>query len=87
MLQINTEEVKTKHDGVGKVIHLEMCKKFKLDHTNKWYIHNPASILENDAHKFLWDFDIQTDCQISGRRPDLVIINNNNKKRREHAKM
>ena len=62
----------------------EMCKKFKFDHTNKWYMHNPASVLENDTHKLLWDFDIQTDHQISARRPDLIIIN---KKKREFAKL
>ena len=55
-----------------------MWKKFKFDHTNKWYMHSPASVLENDTHKLLWDFDIQTDHLISARRPDLIIINNNN---------
>ena len=29
---------KPRHDSVGKVIHWEMYKKFKFDHTNKWYI-------------------------------------------------
>ena len=57
------------------MIHWEMCKKFKFDHTNKWYMHNPASVLENDTHKLLWDFDIQTDHLIPTRRPDLIIIN------------
>ena len=33
---------KTKHDWMGKVIHWGMCNKFKLDHTNKWYMHSPA---------------------------------------------
>ena len=28
-------------------------------------MHNPASPLENDTHKFLWDFDIHTDQLIS----------------------
>ncbi len=60
------------HDCVGKVIHWEMCKKF--DHTNKWYMHNSAPVLEKDTHKLLWDFDIQTDLLISARRPDLIII-------------
>ena len=22
-----------------------------IDHTNKWYLHNPTSVLENDTHK------------------------------------
>ena len=52
------KEYKTRHAWVGKVIHWEMCKKFKYDHTDKWYMHNPASVLENDTHKILWDFDI-----------------------------
>ena len=71
------KEYKTRHDWVGKVIHWEMCKTFKFDPTNKWYMHNPASVLENDTHKHLWDFDIHTDHLISARRPDLIIINNN----------
>ena len=57
-----------------------MCKKFKFDHTYKWYTHNPASVVENDTPKLLWDFDIQTDHQISARRPDLIINKKTNKK-------
>ena len=74
------KEYKTRDDWVGKGIHWEMCKKFKFDHTNKWYMHNPASVRENDKHKLLWDFDTQTDHLISAKRPDLIIINNKKKK-------
>ena len=42
-------------------------------------MHNPESVLENETHKLLWDFDIQTDHLISARRPDLVIINKKNR--------
>ena len=52
-----------------------MCKKFKFDHTNKWYLYNPAPVQENDTHKLLWDFDGQTDHVISTRTPNLRIIN------------
>ena len=31
------KEHETKNDWVGKVIHWKMCKKFKFEHTNKWY--------------------------------------------------
>ena len=51
-----------------------MYKKFKFDHTNKWYMHNPASVLDNYTDKLLWDFDIQTDHVILARRQDLIII-------------
>ena len=56
-----------------KVIHREMCKNFKFDHTNKCYLHNPAPVLENDTHKLPWD--LQTELLISARRPELIIIN------------
>ena len=52
-----------------------MSKQLKFDHTNKWYMHNPAPVLENDAHELLWDFNIQTDHVIPARRPNLIIIN------------
>ena len=73
-------EYKARHDWVGKVIHWEICKKFEFDHTNKWYMHNPAPVLENDTHKLLWDFNIQTDHLIPTRRPDLIIINKKKKR-------
>ena len=34
---------------------------------NEWYKHNPESVLENEMHTFLWDFEIQTDPLISTR--------------------
>ena len=36
-------------------------------------MHNPASVMANEAHKIPGDFDIQTDHLISARRPDLII--------------
>ena len=36
---------------------------------------NPESVLENERHRLLWDFEIQTNHLISARRPDLIIIN------------
>ena len=43
-------------------------------------MHNLASVLENDTHKLLWDFDIQTDHLISARRSELIIINKKKKR-------
>ena len=48
----------------------ELCKKLKFDHTNKWHMHNPESVLENETHKLLRGFEIQTDHLISARRTD-----------------
>ena len=69
------KEYKTRHNWVSKLTHLELCKEFIFDHTNKWYLHNPESVLENRTHKLLWDFEKQTDHLISARWSDLIIIN------------
>ena len=44
-------------------------------------MHNAAPVRENDSHKLLWDFNIQTDHLIPARRPDLIIINQKKRKR------
>ena len=59
--KLTLKEYKTRHDCVGKVIHWEMCKNFKFDHTNKWYLHNPAAVVENDTRELLCDFGGQKD--------------------------
>ena len=40
------------------------------------------STLENKTRKILWIFEIETDLQISAKRPDLVIVNKKKKKKR-----
>ena len=43
-------------------------------------MHKLKSVLENETHKILWEFVVQTYQLISARRPDLVIINTGKKK-------
>ena len=50
--------------------------KLKFNHTNKWYMHNLESVLENKKDKILWDFEIKIDHQIFIRWPDLVRVKN-----------
>ena len=65
-----------------KVIHRELCKKFKFDHTNKWYMHNPESVLGNETHKILWDCEMRTGHLIWARRLDLGIFYKKKKKKK-----
>ena len=77
--KLTQKEYKTRHDWVGKVIHWEMCKKFKFDHTNKWYMLNWASVLENVTHKLLWVFDIHRSSNLDQKTRPY-----NNKKKKEN---
>ena len=39
------KEYEARHEWVGKVIHWEMCKKFKFDHANNWYMQNTETVI------------------------------------------
>ena len=80
------DKYKTRHDWVSKVIYRELCKKFKFDHMIKWYVYNPESLVENEMHKLLWDFEIQTDSLISSKQSVLIIINKKRKKKKKKEK-
>ena len=74
MQQIKAKKYETRHDWVGKVIHRELCKKFKFDHINKWFM-NAESVLENEMQKLLKNFEIPMDHLILTRQQDLEIVN------------
>ena len=77
------KKYKTKYAWVGKVIHWELCKILKFDHTTKWYRHKPESVLENETHKIHGDFEIQVAHLVSVRRPDLVIMTQKTKQNKK----
>ena len=48
------KEYQTRYDWMEKVIQFELYKKLKFDHTNKWHMHKPESVPENNTYKILW---------------------------------
>ena len=68
------KEYKRRHDLVGKKIHWEICRKFGVEVSKKWYQHEPEAVVENEKSKILWDMNIQTDHIIEARPPDMVDI-------------
>ena len=80
MYQASARLDKTRRE---KVILWEFCKKLKFEHTTKWYVHKPESVLEKEKQKTLWDFKIRTDHLIPVKRPNLVIINKKRKRKRK----
>ena len=52
----------------------ESARKCYFEAGDKWYEHEPESVLENEDYKILWDLSIQTDHVIEARRPDLVVV-------------
>ena len=65
---------KRRHDNIGKIVHWKLARKCNFETGDKWYEHEPESVLESEDYKILWDFSIQTDHVIEARRPDLVVV-------------
>ena len=76
---IQQTKCEIRHNWVGKVIHRELCNKLKLDRTIKSYVHKSEYFVDNEAHRYLRDFDIQMFHLISTRRQDLMLINKKKK--------
>ena len=73
------KEYKRRHDNLGKIIHWKLARKFNFEAGDKWYEHETESFLENEDHKILWDFSIQTDHVIEAWRPNLVAVDKKEK--------
>ena len=73
------KEYKRRHDCVARALHWDLLRQNGFHHSNKWYQHEPEAVVEDDHHKILWDFTIQTDRKITARRPDIVVINKDTK--------
>ena len=68
------KEYKRRHDNLGKIVHWKHARKCNFEGGDKWYEHEPGSVLENEDYKIFWDFSIMTNHVIEARRPDLVVV-------------
>ena len=68
------KEYNRRHDKLGKIVHWKLAGKCNFEAGDKWYEHEPESVLQNEDYKILWDFSIHTDNVIEGRTRDLVAV-------------
>ena len=67
-------DYKRRHDNVARIIYWDLCRLYEPDRADKWFEHQPSSVLETDRTKLLWDFNIQFHHIIEARRPDMAIV-------------
>ena len=47
------KEYKRRHDNLGKIVHRKLARKCNFEAGDKWYEHEPESVLENENYKIL----------------------------------
>ena len=52
------KEYKRWHNNLGKIVHWKLGRKCNFEAGDKWYEHEPRSVLQNEDYKILWYFSI-----------------------------
>ena len=59
---------------MARAVHWNLCKKFQLPCSSKWYEHQPQPVTENENAKLLWDYSIKTNRVIPAHWPHLTLV-------------
>ena len=68
-----------RHDQAALYMQWKICKAFSLPVVDKWYNHNPETVVSNGQVTLLWDMQVHTEKEIKANKPDIIIkdhINN-----------
>ena len=73
---------KLRHNLVGRRVHWELCKKYNIVCTPKWFDHVPEKIVANkDGNvEIWWDEEVSTSKKVKHNRPDIVVKENEERK-------
>ena len=63
-----------RHNTMARAVNWNLCKKYQMPCSNKWYEHQPQPVTENENAKLLWDYSIRTDRVIQAHRPHLTLV-------------
>ena len=58
----------------------EMCRKYGIECTDKWYDHQPLPTAENGEVRITWDMTIYTDKVLKNNRPDITLVHKDTQK-------
>ena len=56
------------------MLYWNLCKKYHLPASEKWWEHNVEKVLQNEEVKILWDFKIQTNKHLAHNIPDITVV-------------
>ena len=56
------------------MLHWNLCKKYRLHTSEKWWKHKVEKVPQIKKVKILWDFKIQTDQHLAHEIPDITMV-------------
>ena len=61
-------------------VHWELCRKYGIECTDKWYDHQPLPTAENGDVRITWDMTIYTDKVLKHKRLDITVVHKDTQK-------
>ena len=77
---LTQSQYKKRHDTVARAVHWNLCKKYQMPCSNKWYEHQQQPVTENENAKLLCEYGIRADRVIPAHQPNLTIVDKTNNK-------
>ena len=72
--KIAQTDYKERHNKVTSMLHWNLCKKYHLPASEKWWEHYVEKVLQNEKVNILWDFKFQTDKHLAHNIPDMTVV-------------
>jgi len=75
------QDYKKRHDRMGLRVYWDLCKKYGIKHSVRWYEETPDDVRVSSCGKFeiWWDKPVNTSKRLEHNRPDLILIDRANK--------
>ena len=72
--KIAQTDYKEHHNKVASLLHWNLCKKYHLPESEKWWEHNVEKVLQNEEVKILWNFKLRTDQHLAHNISDITVV-------------
>ena len=71
----NKTEYISRHNNAAAYFHWSICKDHDREITDKWYEHEPETVMHNKDNNItiMWDMPVNTDRTITANRPDIIV--------------
>ena len=65
----------SRHNNAAAYLHWRICKDHDIEITDKWYEHEPETVIHNKDNNItiMWDMPVNTDRTITANRPDIIV--------------
>ena len=73
--------ITARHDKMGSRIHWELCRKYGVECSVRWYEHKPQAVSRDAKGEIIiyWDQHIPTAVPVGCDKPDVVVANTKTK--------